>query len=88
MPGDATDKVTVYGADWCGVTRATRAHLDRVGVAYRYVDVDGDPQASEWVKAHNGGNEVKPTLDVEGEVVTAPRDAELDDVLRRHQILA
>lgn len=82
------ERVKVYGADWCGVTTATRRHLDAIGVPYAYIDVDRDPEASEWVKRQNHGDEMKPTLDIEGEVLSVPRNAELDDALRRHGVLA
>ena len=82
------DRVKVYGADWCGVTRMTRQHLDEVGVPYLYINVDNDPAASQWVKDQNNGDELKPTLDIEGEVLSAPRDYMLDDALKRHGILS
>jgi glutaredoxin len=44
--------VEVYGADWCGDTQRTRRHLDRLGVAYRCINVEQDPQASEWVRSN------------------------------------
>lgn len=81
------DKVKVYGADWCGVTRMTRAHLDELDVAYTYIDIDEDREAAAWVRDQNDGDELKPTLDIEGEVLSAPRDYMLDDALRRHNIL-
>ena len=39
-------KVEVYGADWCGDTQRTLRQLDRLGVAYDYIDVEQDEQAS------------------------------------------
>ena len=41
------EKIKVYGADWCGLTRRTLMHLDRLGVEYDYVDVDNDEAASQ-----------------------------------------
>ena len=82
------ERVVVYGADWCGVTTQTRQHLDDISVAYKYVDVEQDAAASQWVKDQNNGKEMKPTLDIEGEVLSAPRDYMLDDALKRHGILA
>jgi mycoredoxin len=84
----ADDRVKVYGADWCGVTNMTRRHLDELSVPYRYINVEQDPRASEWVKAQNHGDEVKPTLDIEGEVLSAPKNYLLDDALKRHGILS
>ncbi len=81
------ERVKVYGADWCGVTRATRRHLDNLNVPYIYIDVEEDPEASQWVKDQNNGIELKPTVDVEGEVLGAPKDHILDGVLTDHGIL-
>jgi glutaredoxin len=72
----------VYGADWCGMTRSTLRHLDDLGVPYEYIDVDQDPEASEWVKRHNNGKEKKPTLDIDGKVLTTPSNREIDELLK------
>jgi len=32
----------VYGADWCGDCRRSKALLDRLGVPYAYLEVDKD----------------------------------------------
>ncbi len=85
---NSNERVMVYGADWCGVTRSTRRHLEEIDVAYKYIDVEQDPAASQWVKDQNNGTELKPTLDIEGEILSAPRDYMLDDALKRHGILA
>ena len=53
--------VEVYGADWCVDTQRTRRHLDSLGVAYQYINIEQDQQASAWVKQQNDGKERKPT---------------------------
>lgn len=80
-------KVTVYGADWCGMTTRTLAYLDSVGVAYEYIDVEQDAGASDWVKSHNGGLEKKPTVAVGELIVSEPSDAELESLLREQKLL-
>jgi glutaredoxin len=75
--------IKVYGADWCETTKHTRAHLDQLGVSYQYINIDNDRQAAAWVAAQNGGKEKKPTLDIDGQVLTAPSNKELDAVLNR-----
>ncbi|MDQ3328773.1 MAG: glutaredoxin family protein [Chloroflexota bacterium] len=85
---EGKERVVVYGADWCGITINTLRHLDEIGVSYSYIDVDQDEASSRWVKDQNKGEEVKPTLDIEGEVLSAPRNYMLDDALKRHGILA
>jgi glutaredoxin len=81
------ENIKVYGADWCGLTRRTLMHLDRLGVEYDYVDVDYDEAASQWVKDQNNGKEKKPTLDIRGRVVTAPTNQQLEEALRDSQVL-
>jgi len=80
-------QVKVYGADWCGMTRRTLSYLDELGVDYEYINVDNDPEASAWVKQQNDGKEKKPTVYVAGTVLSAPANSELQDILRREQIL-
>ena len=58
--------IKVYGADWCGLTRSCLRQLDDLGAQYEYIDVDHDPEASEWVKQQDNGKEKKPTLDIDG----------------------
>ena len=81
------ERVMVYGAGWCAVSVMTLRHLDELGVPYEYVDIDQDRDAAAWVRSHNNGDELKPTIDIEGEVLSAPRNYILDDALRRHGIL-
>ena len=80
--------VTVYGADWCGDTKRTRKLLEKLGVAYDYVEVEGDQQASAWVKEQNGGKERKPTVDIDGRVLAVADDQELEGALRENGLIA
>jgi glutaredoxin len=63
------------------MTRHTIQHLRRLGVNYEYIDIERDPMALQWVKKQNGGKETKPTLDIDGNVLAEPSDAELDELL-------
>lgn len=56
--------VKVYGTEWRAMTCRSLAHLDAPGVACDYIDVDKDPEASEWIKSRTGGSEKKPVLDI------------------------
>jgi glutaredoxin len=73
--------IKVYGADWCPGTQNALAHLKQMGVPFRYIDVEQDTEASEWVKAQNGGKERKPTIDVDGRILIEPSDRELESAL-------
>lgn len=76
------EKVKVYGADWCGDTQRSRRQLDALGVAYDYIDVEADPEASSWVKEQNDGRERKPTIKIGEQVLSVPGNGELEDALR------
>ncbi len=82
------DKVEVYGADWCGDTKRTLKHLDTLGVDYKYIDVEQDAQASQWVKDQNNGKERKPTVKLGDQVLSVPTDAELETALRSKEIVS
>ncbi len=81
-------EVKVYGADWCGDTQRTIKHLEALGVAFKYINVEQDERASAWVKEHNDGKERKPTLDLAGQVLTTPTDRELESALREKGFMA
>ncbi len=80
-------EIKVYGADWCGHTIHTLRHLDQIGVDYNYINIEKDKEAAAWVAGQNDGMEIKPTLDIDGEVLTAPPNSVLDNTLRQHGLL-
>lgn len=73
--------IKVYGADWCPMTHRSIQHLKHRGMPFQYIDVEQDPAASEWVKNQNGGREKKPTIDIDGRVLSEPTNEELDAAL-------
>lgn len=73
--------VKVYGADWCPKTQRTLAYLRELGTPHEYVDVEKNAHASEWVKSQNDGKEVKPTVDVEGRILSEPSNEALAEAL-------
>jgi glutaredoxin len=78
--------IKVYGAEWCWQTANLREHLDELGVDYDYIDVDDDPAASQWVKDHNHGKEKKPTVEINGRVMTAPSFEEVDNAIHAARV--
>ena len=81
------DQLVVYGADWCHVTQDTLQFLDGLGAEYEYVDIEQDPDAAAWVREQNGGMEIKPTLKLGDDVLTAPPADVLEASLRQHRLL-
>ena len=82
------NNVTVYGADWCGDTQRTLRQLDNLGVAYDYIDVEQDEQASDWVKRQNDGKERKPTVKLGAQVLSVPSNRELESALRQEGVVS
>jgi glutaredoxin len=76
-------KVKVYGADWCGDTKRSLRHLEQSGVDYDYIDIEQDEEAARWVREQNGGKERKPTIDINGRVLSTPSNEELDAALQQ-----
>jgi mycoredoxin len=82
------ERVTVYGADWCGDTRRTLRDLDRAGVGYDYVDIEEDADAEKKVIEFNDGKRRIPLVEIasdNGEPVrlSVPNGSELEQALRK-----
>ena len=76
-------RIKVYGADWCEDTQETRAHLDQLGVAYDYINVEHDAKAEEFIKQQNRGKRQTPTVDLGEQILIEPDNEQLDAALRR-----
>jgi mycoredoxin len=81
------ERIKVYGADWCGDTQRTLKQLDGLGVAYDYVNVEEDEQASLWVREQNNGKERKPTVKLGQQVLSVPAESELESALRENGLI-
>lgn len=79
--------LTVYGGDTCDDTERVVGRLHALGIPYREVIIEDDPEAERFVVFINGGFRSTPTL-VFGDgpyktVLTEPSDEQLDDALAR-----
>ena len=75
-------RIRVYGFDWCEDTHRTREHLDSVGVAYDYINLDHDKTAEAWVTAQNNGKRKTPTVDFGGNILIEPTNDQVDGALK------
>ncbi len=75
--------VVVYGTRWCAATQMVRRYLERVGLPYRYVDLDMDPRAARQLRWWTGGTVSHPTVYLNGEVLVEPTLRELDWAITR-----
>jgi mycoredoxin len=72
LPGS----LVVYGRDTCKDTQRARRYFDLVGLAYRYVNLDLDPDARGRVEA--AGYAATPVVvTTDGRVYVEPSDDEL-----------
>ena len=71
-------EITVYGTIWCPDVRRTRQFLDQHGIAYKWIDIDKDPQARAFVERVNNGYRSVPTIVFADEsTLTEPSTSEL-----------
>lgn len=75
--------VVVYGTRWCAASQMVRRQLDRLGIPYRFVDLDLDARAASQLAWLTGGYVSHPTVSVAGEVLVEPTMGELDRSLAR-----
>ena len=80
-------QITMYGSNWCGYTQRAMRHLDGLGVAYTYVDVDENPDAEELIASWNDGRAIRPTFDIGGQHFVNPPMQKLEELLRANELL-
>jgi mycoredoxin len=68
----------MLGADWCPDCRRSKALLDRLGVAYEYVDLEVEPDRYAEIEAISGGRSIPTILFPEGDHLVEPDDATLE----------
>src|SRR5947209_7513652 len=79
--------VVVYGTRWCAATQMVRRNLDRLGIPYRFVDLEQDPVAAAQVRWVAGGTVSHPTVSVAGEILVQPSLDELEWALDQAGLL-
>ena len=81
------DEIIVYGSSWCGYTNHTLRTLKKLGVAYRYIEVDDDPEAERRIAGWNHGRSIRPTIDMSGDIFINPDDGTLFQELQARGLL-
>ena len=78
----APNTLTVIGANWCPDCRRTKAFLADQRIAYDWIDLDTDPDATTIVENLNGGSRIIPTVIFpDGTHLAEPGNDELADKL-------
>jgi mycoredoxin len=70
--------IIVYATDWCSDCRRARRFLDQHHIPYRWVNIDHDKTAEEFVKMTNQGMRSVPTIICsDGSLLVEPSDQQL-----------
>ncbi len=75
------EPVVMYGTDWCGNCKMTRAYLRDNGIPFFEYDVEKSPEGQRQFKALQGNG--VPLLLVNNNVVRGFDPAAIQDALRR-----
>lgn len=78
---------TLYGAGWCEDTRRTRRLLRRLGIRYRYRDVDEDLEALDRATTLNQGVRRTPVVTIGSDVFVEPANSTMTTALLEHGLL-
>jgi thioredoxin reductase (NADPH) len=76
-----TDKIIMYGAQWCPDCRRTKDFLDKNNLQYEYIDLDVSAEASQIVESINNGKKIIPTLIINGQQYSNPQNHQLSALL-------
>ena len=69
--------IEMYGADWCGDCRRSKALLDRLGVEYAYLQVDTDDALRDRAIAIAGRQSIPVIAFPDGSFLVEPSDPAL-----------
>lgn len=73
--------IDLYGADWCPDCQRAKAYLKENNVAFNFIDIDLDKEATAKVEAINNGKRIIPTVLINEKSYTNPDNALLANVL-------
>jgi thioredoxin reductase (NADPH) len=78
--------ILLYGADWCPDCRRAKAYLKENNIAFTFIDVDLDKEATAKVEAINNGKRIIPTVIIKNKSYTNPDNRELASVLGINEV--
>lgn len=62
VPTPAVGSAIMFSTSWCGYCKRLKSQMDREGIPYTEVDIEGDPESATFVVDVNNGNQTVPTL--------------------------
>jgi mycoredoxin len=76
-PTAVSDRITMYGAQWCGDCRRSKALLDGLDVDYDYVDLEVVEDGADRAHAISGRTSIPVIHFPDDTHVVEPSDSEL-----------
>ncbi|TQL47150.1 glutaredoxin-like protein [Homoserinimonas aerilata] len=72
-----SQKITMYGAEWCGDCRRSKKLLDELGTDYTYIDLEADVDAAQVAQSISGRTNIPVIVFPDASHLVEPSDAEL-----------
>ena len=79
--------VVVYGAEWCGDCRRSKAQLERLGVEFDYRDVAANDVDKDEAIAISGRQSIPVIVLPDGSHLVEPSNPQLESELRRLSLI-
>lgn len=74
-------ELIIYGADWCGDCRRSKRVLERLGIDFRWIDVEHDSEKADEARRLGGSRRIPVIVFPDQTVLVEPTDAELEERL-------
>ena len=84
---DTSAQITMFGADWCRDCRRTKAQLDSLGVDYRYIDLEAEPDAADVAREISGRTNIPVVVYPDATHHVEPSNADVESKLRELNII-
>ena len=79
---DTSTQITMFGAEWCRDCRRTKAQLDSLGVDYRYVDLEAEPEAADVAREISGRTNIPVVVYPDATHHVEPSNDDVEQKLR------
>ena len=77
--------IIVYGAPWCAFCHTAMQYFDKLGVSYKYIDVDKDMKAGQEAVEKSGQRGI-PVIDLAGDIIVGFDRPKIDTALKAHNL--
>lgn len=78
MSETTTDRIQMFGADWCRDCVRSKALLEKLGVDYDYIDIEQVQDGADRAQAISGRTNIPVVVFPDGTHLVEPSDAELE----------